>query len=275
MPRRLCFTRQANRAKGKIRDARIPYRVPNEADLPSRLRAVLAVVYLIFNEGHTASSGDRLIRDDLCAEAIRLGRLLAELMPDKPEVMGLLALMLLVESRRAARTTPDGSLGSTPSAPSCSDASAAPPARRRHMKQRSRTPRMRRSATSCSGAVRRSLEEGSDEQNRCLWKCELVQSLMRRNLVDEHVLLIHPLQMGDERSDVLATDVLGIGRHAFAVEEPREEAERLQVGLDRALRRVAGADMNTESPGAVTKWAGEHGAGQKTECHIDHLRSSK
>ena len=69
------------RAKGKIRDAGIPYRVPNEADLPGRLRAVLAVVYLIFNEGYTASSGDRLVREDLCAEAIRLGRLLAELMP--------------------------------------------------------------------------------------------------------------------------------------------------------------------------------------------------
>ena len=92
------------RAKGKIRDARIPYRVPREADLPERLRAVLAVVYLIFNEGYMASSGDRLVRDDLCAEAIRLGRLLAELMPDEPEVMGLLALMLLVEARRAART---------------------------------------------------------------------------------------------------------------------------------------------------------------------------
>ncbi len=98
------------RAKGKIRDARIPYRIPDEADLPVRLRSVLAVVYLIFNEGYTASSGDRLVREDLCAEAIRLGRLLAELMPDEAEVLGLLALMLLVESRRTSRTTPDGDL---------------------------------------------------------------------------------------------------------------------------------------------------------------------
>ena len=84
--------------------------MPGDADLPDRLPAVLAVVYLIFNEGYTASSGDQLVRDDLCAEAIRLGRLLAELMPDEPEVLGLLALMLLTESRRAARTTPDGEL---------------------------------------------------------------------------------------------------------------------------------------------------------------------
>jgi RNA polymerase sigma-70 factor (ECF subfamily) len=98
------------RAKGKIRDARIPYRVPREAELPDRLRSVLAVVYLIFNEGYTASSGDRLIRDDLCAEAIRLGRLLAELMPDEPEGLGLLALMLLIDARRAARTTAEGDL---------------------------------------------------------------------------------------------------------------------------------------------------------------------
>ena len=98
------------RAKGKIRDARIPYRVPGEADLPGRLAAVLAVVYLIFNEGYTASAGDRLTRPDLCAEAIRLGRLLATLMPDEAEVLGLLALMLLTESRRAARTAPGGSV---------------------------------------------------------------------------------------------------------------------------------------------------------------------
>ena len=98
------------RAKGKIRDAQIPYRVPNEADLPGRLRAALAVVYLIFNEGHTASSGNRLVREDLCAEAIRLGRLLVELMPDEPEAMGLLALMLLVEARRATRTSAEGGL---------------------------------------------------------------------------------------------------------------------------------------------------------------------
>jgi len=98
------------RAKGKIRKARIPYRVPDEAELPDRLRAVLAVVYLVFNEGYTASGGERLVREDLCAEAIRLGRLLVELMPDEPEAVGLLGLMLLVESRRPARTTPGGDL---------------------------------------------------------------------------------------------------------------------------------------------------------------------
>ena len=98
------------RAKGKIRDAGIPYRVPTEAELPDRLPAVLAVVYLVFNEGYTASSGDRLVREELCQEAIRLGRVLADLMPDEPEVIGLLALMLLVEARRPARTTGDGAL---------------------------------------------------------------------------------------------------------------------------------------------------------------------
>jgi RNA polymerase sigma-70 factor (ECF subfamily) len=98
------------RAKGKIRDARIPYRVPEVAELPDRLRSVLAVVYLIFNEGYTASSGDRVVREELCAEAIRLGRLLRELMPREPEVLGLLALMLLIDSRRAARLAADGQL---------------------------------------------------------------------------------------------------------------------------------------------------------------------
>jgi RNA polymerase sigma factor (sigma-70 family) len=98
------------RAKAKIRAAGIPYRVPYEADLPERVRGVLAVVYLIFNEGYAASSGETLVRDELAAEAIRLGRLLVDLMPDEPEAVGLLALMLLQHSRRPARVAPDGAL---------------------------------------------------------------------------------------------------------------------------------------------------------------------
>ena len=98
------------RAKRKIKAARIPYRVPGDAELPDRLRPVLAVLYLVFNEGYVASSGDDLIRGELCAEAIRLARLLVELMPDEPEVHGLLALLLLTESRRAARVDDAGEL---------------------------------------------------------------------------------------------------------------------------------------------------------------------
>jgi RNA polymerase sigma-70 factor (ECF subfamily) len=98
------------RAKNKIRDARIPFRVPPSTELAGRLSAVLAVVYLIFNEGYVASSGERLDRSPLCAEAIRLGRILAELMPDEPEVLGILALMLLIHSRRRTRTTSSGEL---------------------------------------------------------------------------------------------------------------------------------------------------------------------
>jgi len=98
------------RAKRKIRDAGIPYRIPRDHELPQRLPDVLAVVYLVFNEGYTASGGDSLTRQDLSAEAIRLARLLRALMPDEPEVSGLLALLLLTESRHAARTTPEGKL---------------------------------------------------------------------------------------------------------------------------------------------------------------------
>jgi RNA polymerase sigma-70 factor (ECF subfamily) len=97
------------RAKAKIREARIPYQVPSEADLPDRLDAVFRVVYLVFNEGYSASSGGSLTRHDLSGEAIRLGRLLIELLPE-PEAMGLLALMLIHDSRRAARTSPTGDL---------------------------------------------------------------------------------------------------------------------------------------------------------------------
>ena len=98
------------RAKGKIRDAGIPYRVPSEADLPDRLGSVLAVIYLIFNEGYTSNAGDRHVRVELCDEAIRLAQLVCALMPDEHEAKGLLALMLLAHARRLARTTPSGDL---------------------------------------------------------------------------------------------------------------------------------------------------------------------
>ena len=98
------------RAKRKISAAKIPYRVPGDAELPERLRSVLDVLYLVFNEGYTATSGEALVRSELCGEAIRLARVLAQLMPDEPEVAGLLALFLLIESRRTARTAPDGSM---------------------------------------------------------------------------------------------------------------------------------------------------------------------
>jgi RNA polymerase sigma-70 factor (ECF subfamily) len=97
------------RAKTKIREARLPYEVPARAELPERLEAVLQVIYLVFNEGYLASSGESLTRADLSSEAIRLGRLLVDLLPE-PEAIGLLALMLLHDSRRAARTSPDGDM---------------------------------------------------------------------------------------------------------------------------------------------------------------------
>jgi RNA polymerase sigma-70 factor (ECF subfamily) len=104
------MAKRLTRAKKKIVEARIPYRVPAPHRLQERLRGVLAVIYATFNEGYGASAGDELIRKDLCAEAIRLGRLLAELMPDEPEALGLLSLMLLQDSRRAARIDRAGEL---------------------------------------------------------------------------------------------------------------------------------------------------------------------
>jgi len=103
-----------SRAKAKVRDAGIPYRVPDAEELPGRLGAVLASIYLVFNEGYSAAEGERLLRADLCDEAIRLGRLLLELMPAEAEVTGMLALMLFIDARRAARTDADGRLVQLP-----------------------------------------------------------------------------------------------------------------------------------------------------------------
>jgi RNA polymerase sigma-70 factor (ECF subfamily) len=97
------MAQRLSRAKAKIRDAGIPYRVPERSELPARLSAVLAVVYLVFNEGYSAASGDALVRPELCDEALRLGRLLVELLPEESETIGLLALMLLIDARRDAR----------------------------------------------------------------------------------------------------------------------------------------------------------------------------
>lgn len=108
------LAQRISRAKAKIRQARIPYRVPAAEDLPSRLASVLAVVYLIFNEGYAASAGDRLVREELCAEAIRLARVLAGLLPEEPEVAGLLALLLLIDARRPARLDASGAMIALP-----------------------------------------------------------------------------------------------------------------------------------------------------------------
>jgi len=102
------MAQRLTRAKAKIRDAGIPYRVPEAPDLQDRLRAVLATVYLVFNEGYSATSGDTLVRTELCDEALRLGRLLVELLPDESETLGLLALMLLIDARRDARVDDKG-----------------------------------------------------------------------------------------------------------------------------------------------------------------------
>jgi RNA polymerase sigma-70 factor, ECF subfamily len=104
------MAQRLSRAKAKIRDAGIPYRVPDAQELPGRLSAVLAVVYLIFNEGYVATNGEEVMRTQLCAEAIRLARLLLELAPQEPEVVGLLALLLLIDARRTARVAADGAL---------------------------------------------------------------------------------------------------------------------------------------------------------------------